>query len=54
MFDPPPGDPFAPRNRFATERCRTEVPPLCEVAGSVPGHLVSAWYDLPAMLAGAA
>jgi peptide/nickel transport system ATP-binding protein/oligopeptide transport system ATP-binding protein len=50
MFNLPPGDPFAPRNRFATERCRREVPPLREVAGSVPGHQVAAWYDLPALL----
>ncbi|KMO37937.1 ABC transporter ATP-binding protein [Methylobacterium aquaticum] len=47
----PPGDPFAPRNPFATPRCRIEAPPLAQVAGSVPGHLAAAWYDLPALLA---
>ncbi len=46
----PPGDPFAPRNPFATDRCRREVPPLRDV-GSEPGHQVAAWYDLPALLA---
>ena len=50
MADPPPGDPFAPRNPFATERCRRDVPPLREV-GDVPGHQVAAWYDLPELLA---
>ncbi|XJC95701.1 ABC transporter ATP-binding protein [Pectobacterium polonicum] len=47
----PAGDPFAPRNPFATARCFNEVPPLLPVAGSVPGHQVAAWYDLPALLA---
>ncbi|MFJ8585550.1 ABC transporter ATP-binding protein [Streptomyces sp. NPDC093595] len=32
---PPPGCPFHPRCPVALERCRTEVPPLAEVA---PGH----------------
>lgn len=50
MSNPPPGDPFAPRNLFATERCHREMPPLRPV-GDVPGHLVAAWYDLPALLA---
>jgi oligopeptide transport system ATP-binding protein len=47
----PPGDPFAPRNTFATARCRTEMPPLAQASGAAPGHLVAAWYDLPALLA---
>jgi oligopeptide/dipeptide ABC transporter ATP-binding protein len=47
----PPGDPFAPRNRFATPRCFEEVPPLRPVSGGSPEHLVAAWYDLPAVLA---
>lgn len=47
----PPGDPFAPRNPFATPRCHVEAPPLRPVAGSAPGHRVAAWYDLPAALA---
>ncbi len=50
MFHLPPGDPFAPRNRFATERCFIEAPPLRDVADSAPGHMVAAWYDLPALL----
>ena len=47
----PPGDPFAPRNAYATPRCRTEMPPLVQAAGAAPGHLVAAWYDLPDILA---
>ena len=42
----PKGDPFAPRNPYATERCRYELPPLAQAPDSVPGHLVAAWYDL--------
>ena len=42
----PKGDPFAPRNPYATERCHREVPPLRQAAASVDGHLVAAWYDL--------
>jgi peptide/nickel transport system ATP-binding protein/oligopeptide transport system ATP-binding protein len=41
-----PGDPFAPRNPYATERCWKEVPPLAPAPGSHPEHLVAAWYDL--------
>ena len=48
----PVGDPFAPRNPFATERCRLETPPLVDAADSTPGHQVAAWYDLRAVLAG--
>ncbi|MCC2609611.1 ABC transporter ATP-binding protein [Neorhizobium sp. Rsf11] len=47
----PVGDPFAPRNPFATERCRLETPPLVNAADSTPGHRVAAWYDLRAELA---
>jgi oligopeptide/dipeptide ABC transporter ATP-binding protein len=43
----PVGDPFAPRNPFATERCFKEMPPLVQAAGGAPGHEVAAWYDLP-------
>jgi len=50
MSRPPAGDPFAPRNAFATPRCFAEVPPLRQAAGAAPGHLVAAWYDLPAAL----
>ncbi|MGH2461782.1 MAG: ABC transporter ATP-binding protein [Chloroflexota bacterium] len=40
------GCPFAPRCDRATERCRTEQPPL---AGIGPGHLAACWnpVDLP-------
>jgi oligopeptide/dipeptide ABC transporter ATP-binding protein len=50
MTNPPPGDPFAPRNPFATERCHREVPPLVQARDAVPGHLVASWYDLPKAL----
>ncbi|MFC3126279.1 ABC transporter ATP-binding protein [Pseudoroseomonas globiformis] len=46
MFNPPKGDPFAPRNIYATERCRQEVPPLLPAPDGAAGHLVAAWYDL--------
>ncbi|MDB5561396.1 MAG: peptide transporter ATP-binding protein [Hyphomicrobiales bacterium] len=36
------GCPFAPRCRFATNRCREENPTLAEVA---PGHAVACWHD---------
>ncbi|RCI77213.1 ABC transporter ATP-binding protein [Brucella anthropi] len=42
----PPGDPFAPRNEYATPRCHREMPPLVQVADGAPGHLAAAWYDL--------
>lgn len=50
MRIPPKGDPFAPRNPYATERCFQEVPPLQPVKNGHPEHLASAWYDLPALL----
>ena len=50
MLVPPKGDPFAPRNRFATPRCFEEVPSLRPIANGDPAHLVAAWYDLPACL----
>ena len=46
MLAPPKGDPFAPRNPFATPRCFEEVPPLRPVADGHPEHFVAAWYDL--------
>ncbi|WP_159996882.1 ABC transporter ATP-binding protein [Roseomonas sp. 18066] len=46
MFKPQAGDPFAPRNPYATERCLLEAPPLQQAPGAVPGHMVAAWYDL--------
>ena len=50
MVDPPPGDAFAPRNPFATERCFQETPPLAPVTNGRPEHLVAAWYDLPSAI----
>jgi peptide/nickel transport system ATP-binding protein len=50
LFDPPSGDPFAPRNVFATPRCFKELPPLVPVSGGSPAHLAATWYDLPALL----
>lgn len=47
MRIPPKGDPFAPRNRYATERCWEERPPLHPVENGHPEHLVAAWYNLP-------
>ncbi|MFC7551483.1 hypothetical protein ACFQU7_02970 [Pseudoroseomonas wenyumeiae] len=51
MTDPPPGDPFAPRNPFAISGCFQEMPPLVQARDAAPGHLVAAWYDLPRALA---
>jgi oligopeptide/dipeptide ABC transporter ATP-binding protein len=42
----PQGDPFAPRNPYATPRCFEEMPPLQPVKDGHPDHLVAAWYDL--------
>lgn len=41
-----PGDPFAPRNPYATERCKVERPPLLPVPDGHPEHLAATWYDL--------
>lgn len=46
MRIPPAGDPFAPRNPYATDRCFQEMPPLKPVEGGHPEHLAAAWYDL--------
>ncbi|MBX3015554.1 MAG: ABC transporter ATP-binding protein [Caldilineaceae bacterium] len=46
LLETPVGDPFAPRNPYATERCFRETPPLQPAPDSVPDHLVAAWYDL--------
>jgi peptide/nickel transport system ATP-binding protein/oligopeptide transport system ATP-binding protein len=51
LMAPPKGDPFAPRNPFATKRCFEEMPPLAQAPGAAPGHLVAAWYDLRQALA---
>jgi oligopeptide/dipeptide ABC transporter ATP-binding protein len=42
----PVGDPFAPRNVWATERDYQEIPPLRAVDDDNPDHLTRAWYDL--------
>lgn len=50
MRIPPKGDPFAPRNPYATDRCWVDAPVLKPVEGGHPDHLVAAWYDLRAAL----
>ncbi|MEM7799408.1 MAG: ABC transporter ATP-binding protein [Chloroflexota bacterium] len=47
LLIPPIGDPFAPRNPFATERCFRERPKLRPVSNGHPEHLAATWYDLP-------
>ncbi len=42
----PVGDPFAPRNVWATEQDHKELPPLRKVDDENPDHLTRAWYDL--------
>lgn len=49
LLAPPTGDPFAPRNPYATEKCFQERPVLKPVEGGHPEHLAAAWYDLPAV-----
>ena len=46
MHIEPVGDPFAPRNPYATERCWRERPPLLPAESSVEGHFVAAWYNI--------
>jgi len=36
-----PGCAFAPRCTFATDRCRTEAPPLDDHGG---GHVAACWH----------
>jgi oligopeptide transport system ATP-binding protein len=43
LYEKPNYCPFAPRCRYAIERCWKENPPLTEVA---PGHLVACWEDV--------
>ena len=50
MRHKPVGDPFAPRNPYATERCLNEIPALLPVKNGDPEHFVAAWYDLPKLL----
>jgi oligopeptide/dipeptide ABC transporter ATP-binding protein len=43
---PPAACPFAPRCRYAIERCRQELPQLAEAAGGGdPGHRLACWID---------
>lgn len=41
LLDPPPGCRFHPRCPFATERCRTEEPPMTDIGG---GQEVACWH----------
>jgi oligopeptide/dipeptide ABC transporter ATP-binding protein len=41
LVAPPKGCSFAPRCRYARERCHVEAPPLTEAS---PGHLYACWY----------
>src|SRR6202034_1989144 len=43
LSDPPPGCRFAPRCRRATDRCRTDEPPL---TGETLAHLFSCWHPV--------
>ena len=43
LLRPPAGCPFAPRCRYAQDRCHVEKPPLVELA---PGHSYACWYPL--------
>src|SRR6204780_2188830 len=43
LSDPPPGCRFAPRCGRATDRCRTEEPPL---TGETLAHLFSCWHPV--------
>jgi peptide/nickel transport system ATP-binding protein len=43
-FDPQPGCPFAPRCRYARERCHVEAPPL--VAAKNSDHEYACWYPV--------
>ena len=48
--NPPSGCPFHPRCRYATDRCRTEVPSLRDIGG---GHLAACHYAQQLTLRGA-
>jgi peptide/nickel transport system ATP-binding protein len=43
LSDPPPGCRFAPRCSRATDRCRTDEPPLI---GATSAHLFSCWHPV--------
>jgi peptide/nickel transport system ATP-binding protein len=44
LINPPPGCRFAPRCKYAQERCTVEEPPLIE--GDAPGHVYRCWYPV--------
>ena len=44
LVSPPPGCAFAPRCKYAQERCLLEQPPLVEAEH--PGHLYRCWYPV--------
>jgi oligopeptide/dipeptide ABC transporter ATP-binding protein len=44
LVNPPPGCPFAPRCRYARERCHIEAPPLTDADS--PGHQFACWYPV--------
>ena len=44
LVNPPPGCRFAPRCRYAQERCWAEEPPLMEA--STPEHLYACWFPV--------
>jgi oligopeptide/dipeptide ABC transporter ATP-binding protein len=43
-LDPPLGCPFAPRCRYARDRCHAEAPPL--VDAETPDHQYACWYPI--------
>ena len=44
LINPPKGCNFAPRCRYAQERCREEAPPLMD--GGTPGHTYRCWFPV--------
>ena len=44
VIDPPPGCQFAPRCRYAQEKCITETPPLMPT--TTPGHDHACWFPV--------
>jgi peptide/nickel transport system ATP-binding protein len=44
LINPPPGCRFAPRCKYAQERCTQEDPPLIE--SDAPGHLYRCWFPV--------
>jgi peptide/nickel transport system ATP-binding protein len=45
LTDPPPGCRFAPRCRFATDKCRVDEPPLADAVEG-QGHLFACWHPV--------